>query len=199
MINYSRTKVVRHAISGADYQSHVMRPVCMNSYYTSAGNSMMALELQGFIFFGTAYRLVEHIRARIEDPDAPVLKYLLLDFRLVTGIDTSATLSFSRLMQLLEGRELDLVLTHMSPYVQRQMQKEVLTDAVATSWHIFSDLDHGFAWCEEQMIAVLASVGLAAKPKTFMQYLDESLQMQLEKPIGWMNYIHSNGKKSHRI
>jgi len=175
VINYSRTKVVRHAISGADYQSHVMRPRLYEQLLHQRGNSMMALELQGFIFFGTAYRLVEHIRARIENPDAPVLKYLLLDFRLVTGIDTSATLSFSRLMQLLEGRELDLVLTHMSPYVQRQIQKEVLTDAVATSWHIFSDLDHGFAWCEEQMIAVLASVGLAAKPKTFMQYLDESL------------------------
>ena len=63
------------------------------------------IELEGFLFFGTAYQLLEAVKARLEDQDAPKLRYLVLDFRLVRGLDSSAMMSFSRVLNLAQGED----------------------------------------------------------------------------------------------
>ncbi|MEZ4719277.1 MAG: SulP family inorganic anion transporter [Caldilineaceae bacterium] len=68
------------------------------------GRSMAILTLQGYIFFGTAHRLLEQITARLEDESLPPLRYLVMDFRLVTGMDSSSALSFARLKQATDAR-----------------------------------------------------------------------------------------------
>jgi anti-anti-sigma regulatory factor len=47
--------------------------------------------VHGFVFFGTSSRLLERIRNRVEGAE---LRYLLIDLRRVTGMDSSAVMSF---------------------------------------------------------------------------------------------------------
>lgn len=151
VINYSRTKVTRFALSGADYQSVVMRPPAHEQLLHEHGADLYILELQGYIFFGSAHSFVEEVRQRVENPDLPQLRALLLDFRLVTGIDSSATYSFSRLVKMVQSHDIQLIFTQLSPDIEGQW-KNLLPSAEAGGWQLFSSLDRGVTWWEELVI-----------------------------------------------
>ncbi len=200
VLNYSQVDVVRHAVNGTNFQSHVIRPRLHQQLLQQRGNSFNIFELQGFIFFGTADKLVSRIRERIEAPDKPKLQYLLLDFQLVTGIDSSAILSFSKLKKLTLNHGTTLVFTGLSPKIQDQLKKKILESGSREYLHTFPDLDQGAAWCEESIIAIFHNVGLVAKPKTILQLVEESLSDQDEEK-DWLAMIAPGAKHkpSNRI
>jgi SulP family sulfate permease len=184
VVDYSRVGVVRHALSGATYQSNVDRPRLYQQLLRQKGDWLYILKLQGFIFFGTAHRLLDRVRQRSGAPDLPTLHFVVLDFRRVTGLDASAVLGFARMAQLARAQGFVLVFTHLSPRIQQQLEKEVFTAGNSDVWRIFPDLDHGVEWCEEQMIHTFESVGLAPRPKTAMRQLEEFLSRS-PRFLGW--------------
>ena len=115
VLNYSRINVVHHALSGAE-MTQQRRALRLPPAGTGEdlGQHIYILELQGFIFFGTANALLEQIRARVADTEQPPVRYIILDFRRVTGLDSSAVLSFVKGKQLAEAQDITLVLTHIS-------------------------------------------------------------------------------------
>jgi SulP family sulfate permease len=175
VVDYSRVNVVRHTLSGVSYQSNVDRPRLYRQLLRQKGHWIYALELQGFIFFGTANTLLEQVHQQLNDPCPGPPHFVVLDFRLVTGIDASAAFSFAKMQQMVDARNVTLVLTHLSPKMQRQMEKAVFQDGDQAAWHVFPDLDHGIEWCERQMIKTFESVGFGAKPKTLMKLLESGL------------------------
>ncbi|MBN1200328.1 MAG: SLC26A/SulP transporter family protein [Anaerolineae bacterium] len=172
VVDYSRIGVVKHALSGAHLNSHVVRPYLYQQLLREKGDWLYILRLHSFIFFGTSYRLLEQVRARILDPDRPKPHFIVFDFRLVTGLDSSAVLSFIKMAQLAEAHKIKLVFTSLPPAMLRQIEKELFTDGDDDPvWRLFPDLDHGVEWCENQVIALFESIGLAARPQSFRQQL----------------------------
>jgi sulfate permease, SulP family len=152
VLNYSRINVVHHALSGSEMQSNVERCAYHRRVLAGElGQRIFILELQGFIFFGTANALLEQIRARMADTRQPSVRYIVLDFRRVTGLDSSAVLSFVKGKQLAEAQGITLVLTHISEKIQRQLQLGGTFEKDA-SVRTCPDLDHGLEWCEEQLL-----------------------------------------------
>jgi len=150
VINYSRINVVKHALSGANYQSNVVRSPLDAQMLHDNGSALHILKLQGFIFFGTAHRLLDQIRQRVNDPAQACPRFVLLDFRLVSGLDSSAVLGFTKLKNLAESNQIRLLFTALSPTIQHQLTPDVLPP---DSDCLFPDLDHGVEWCEEQILA----------------------------------------------
>jgi SulP family sulfate permease len=157
VLNYSRIDVVYHAFSGAEVHSNVERCTYHRRALVDLGQRIYILELQGFIFFGTANTLVERIRARIADTQQPKVRYIIMDFRRVSALDSSAGLSFNKGKQLAEAQGVTLVLTNMSEKIQRQLS---LSDLPEKGVSIFPDLDRGLEWCEEQLLEVNQITGL---------------------------------------
>ncbi len=153
VLNYSRINVVHHALSGAEITSNVERCAYHRRVLTDLGWHIYILELQGFIFFGTANALLEQIRARVADTEQPPVRYLVLDFRRVTGLDSSAVISFVKGRQLAEAQGITLVLTHISERIQHQFELGGLFEN-GEGVRIFPDLDHGLEWCEEQLLEI---------------------------------------------
>ena len=175
VVDYSRISMIRHVLSGTSYRSNVDRPRLYQQLLCQKGHWIYALELQGFIFFGTANTLLEQVRQRLDDPSLAPPHFIVLDFRLVTGLDSSAAFSFAKMKQMAEAHDIILVFTHLSPKIQRQIEKIVLQDKDQATWRIFSDLDHGIEWCERQMIEIFEGVGFGVKPKTLMKLLERTL------------------------
>lgn len=156
-IQYSRISAVKHDLSGAVYHSNVDRPLSQQQVLERDGAQMAIVELQGFLFFGSAAGLVEEIRRRLENRDSPQVRYLVLDFRRVTGIDSSAALSFSKLLHLLRARDVTLVLTHLAPRLEYLLRLDTGANGSeaehASAVRRFPDLDRGVEWCEDQVLA----------------------------------------------
>jgi SulP family sulfate permease len=152
VVSYSRISVVTHTLSGATYRSNVDRPRAERQALRQRGQWLTILELQGFLFFGTANKLLEMVRARMDDPDLPAPRFIVLDFRQVLGLDASGVLSFAKIKQLAQARDASLVFTQLTPRMQRQLDAEILTDEEGVRCCVHSDLDHGVEWCEEQIL-----------------------------------------------
>jgi sulfate permease, SulP family len=151
VVRYSKMGVTRNVLTGASYRSNVDRAQAQQVVLRETGAQIFILRLQGFIFFGTANALVSVVRERMTSPTLAPLRYLVLDFRLVGGMDASAVASFTKLLHYAEDRQFTIVLTHISEAVAARLRKEGISD---TRRHIriFPDLDHGLEWAENELL-----------------------------------------------
>ena len=153
VVHCSRIEVVRQVLSGAVFHSRVTRSAAQRHLLAERGDATCILQLQGFLFFGTADRLLAHMRERLGDPALPTLRFVVLDFRRVSGIDSTAGLVFAKLHLLMQPRGLRLIVTEASPAVLCQFGQAGLHPG--QGYQGFADLDRGLEWCEAQLLAPL--------------------------------------------
>jgi sulfate permease, SulP family len=171
--DYSHTSVVRHILSGASFHSNVDRPPFYNQYLRDHADLIYILELQGYIFFGTVNKLLGQVRMRVSEASGPCPRFIVLDFGHVSGLDSSAVESFVKMKQLAQTNKIVLVLTHLSVAMDEKLKMEVLTSSDAAMWRTFSDMNHGVAWCEEQILQT--GIAPAFAFPTLFQQLGEFL------------------------
>lgn len=150
LINYSRTNIFSHVMTGAERRSKVERPSHSQRALTQLGDHIYILELQGFIFFGTANTLLDQLRRRARQADEKPLWYVVIDFRRVTGLDSSIAFSFIKASHLAKTHGFTLVLTDLAATMQQELVRNGLT--LNEQVLVFPDLDHGLEWCEEQLL-----------------------------------------------
>lgn len=121
---YSRVGAVKRHLTRAEYSSYVDRPAAEARYLREKGERIHIVWLQGYIFFGTSNGPFEHLRARIAAATAEPVEFVVLDFREVPGIDSSATYSFVKLRQLAEERGIGLVFCGAKPEVEAALRAE---------------------------------------------------------------------------
>lgn len=174
-VNYSRVDVIKHSLTAATFQSRIARPKLHKRILRRYGNQVLILELQGYIFFGTANQLLEQIRAHLNNYVENRLCFILLDFSGVTGIDSSVVLSFRKLNKMVQNNQAIIVLTGLSEKIETFLRKSGVLDLDEDSFHISSDLDYGVEWCEEKL---LQSTGVLNRDTS------KSIQAHLEEMIG---------------
>jgi sulfate permease, SulP family len=152
VVNYSQINVVKHTLSGATYQSNAARSVQQQRLLHTEGDQICILELQGFLFFGTANTLLNQICQRSRQSQ---LRFVVFSFRLVTGLDSSAVLSFAKLKQIAQQQQFSLVFTHVSPSIQQQLAQGEILQRDDSICQCFPDLDRGIEWCENQILEAI--------------------------------------------
>jgi len=165
-VNYSRLDLVKDTLSGVTYRSNMDRPPEHRRVLQERGEQIFILRLQGFIFFGTAQGLLNRIRERLNDPDLPKLSFLLLDFEHVSGLDSSAVFSFSRMKQMAEAQHVQLVFTDVDTRIQTALARGGLVAEENDLFDIFPELDYGMEWCEDRVLTA-ANMSLIVKSKSF--------------------------------
>ncbi len=170
VVNYSRVDVVRWQLDAATHPSNVDRPREQVEALRARGAAILLLKLQGYLFFGTANGLLERVKRRLDDPGPPPLAWAIADFALVSGIDSSAVLSFVKLRQLAAARGFGLVATALSPQVREQLARGGFLGA-GGEIHEFGELDRGLQWCEDRLL-IAASVAVEAAPMTIRERLE---------------------------
>ncbi len=166
VVAYSRTEVVRHELTGQQMVSRVTRSHVERQHLREHGGQLYILRLQGFVFFGTAEKLLNQVRERLQQKQ---VQYVVLDMKRVTGLDSTGMRSLGRLRQVAAAHGAQVLITHAPPTVQVQLNRGGLAaDGVV---QYFQDLDSGLEWCENHL---LAQVQVQAAPK-----LLEQLQVML--------------------
>ena len=152
VVSYSSVSVTRHALSGAELQSRFTRSLNQRKALIEQGQKTFILQLQGFIFFGTANKLLEQARGRVEDLKQTPLQFLILDFAKVSGLDSTALLSFSKMKQILQDRSITILVTGPSAEILKQLEKGGFVSKDSNTATAFPDLDHGLEWVENKIL-----------------------------------------------
>ncbi|MFN2188937.1 MAG: SulP family inorganic anion transporter, partial [Candidatus Promineifilaceae bacterium] len=151
VVGYSRVDVVKHELSGKTHRSRVVRPRDQREVIRREGDRIFILQLQGFVFFGTADNLLSTIRHRVENAELPKVRFVVIDFRRVSGIDSTALLRFERMFQLGSQFEFAILLAEPSVEIARQFQSSAFYIDDQRS-QIYPSLDRAVEWCEDQIL-----------------------------------------------
>jgi len=173
-VNYSRLEQVREEALGDTYRSNVDRPPGERDALRSLGERVQILRVEGFVFFGTSSGLLERVRKRVE---AGELRYLVIDLRRVTGMDSSAAMSFRKIAQLAEANAFELVLSDVPQAVRGRLERGgvVTIDGVV---RFEPDLDRGLERCED---GLLGRVGTGVGRSEALAGLPERLWDRFEQ------------------
>ena len=120
------------------------------------GASILVVELQGALFFGTAERLAHTINAETSTPTSDVI----LALRRVTEIDSTGARIVADIDAALTRRNIKLVLV-------RSDEAEAvarLSDVSNLTSRTFPDIDRAIEWAEDDLLEKHASVGAAELP-----------------------------------
>ena len=151
--NYSRVDVVTHSLSGAELRSNVDRSVRELRLLRESGAQIYVLRLQGFIFFGTANHLLHEVRLRVTATNLPPLKFVVMDFRRVTGLDASAIFSLNKAQLLGRKHGFGLLMSQVDPEIASQLAEGGLAANGSDLFQIVPDLDRAMEWCEDRLLA----------------------------------------------
>ncbi len=198
VFNYSRTKFIKYELNGTHHHSNVDRPAKHRKIIRAKGERIHILRLFGYIFFGTANNLLQRIKARAADPGSAPLRFLVLDFREVGGIDSSAVVSLVKMNQLAHKENFRVLFVHLSDAVRRQLEKGGLMDAAPRCWQEFEDLDYGLEWCEDRLLKA-EGVGPAAEICTLADHLEELVPGTLDYAKLEKYLERSELPKGHRL
>lgn len=159
VIDYARIDVIRSAYTGAERSSNVDRSDEQQDWLHHHGGETQILELHGYLFFGTAERLLAWVRDRLregadEQSDRDLLRYLILDFRRVTGVDSSALHCFRRIAQLSRDKGFSVFVSDVDEVAAAQLPLagHVSGASGVQGWQRVADLDHALEWAEEMSL-----------------------------------------------
>jgi SulP family sulfate permease len=146
-LSASRVSAIKFNFDGMDYRSSLDRGPYELSLLAEHGGKIQGIALQSYLFFGSANQLYQRVKLLLaKQPDC---RFLVFDFRLVTGIDSSATHSFAQIKQAAAASGARLVLVNLTPELERSFHTARLIDGdVITA----SDLDRALEACEENVI-----------------------------------------------
>jgi SulP family sulfate permease len=152
VIRYSSINLVKNAGDGNRFRSTKERPIPDQRLLDHYAHQSLILQLQGFIFFGTANSLYETIRGYVESSETP-LRFVMLDLALVRGIDSSAVKSFEKIMQLLNKNDIHLYLANLAERTRNQLEAGGFSSDDHDRLNLFSELDQSLEHCEDQIVA----------------------------------------------
>eukprot|EP00742_Colponemidia_sp_Colp-10_P005478 GILJ01005853.1.p1 GENE.GILJ01005853.1~~GILJ01005853.1.p1 ORF type:complete len:736 (-),score=74.78 GILJ01005853.1:355-2562(-) len=176
---YSRVGIIKHVLTGADHPSSFVHHFYEQKVLEEKADQVFMLILRGYIFFGTSGSLHDFVvqyvtdrkngsqrmkEGRVSDASAvsrhPV-RFVILDFRLVDGVDSSSVLTFAKLKKFLYTQQVSLLLTNLKPSFESELRGQSILDLnkdkgidstpepFCTS---FADLDEGLIWAEKAIL-----------------------------------------------
>jgi len=163
VIKYSRTRVVRYETSGKHLRSNLARDLEQNNVLADYGDQTRIYKLQGFLFFGTVGTLYRRVLEMIKDPANKHVRYVVLDFSQVIGVDSSATLNFEKLAQRLAERKLYLITAKLRPELLAILRRGGLDLDSNTFLSQHEELDRALEWCENDILASQATQAMTRR------------------------------------
>ncbi|WP_243545839.1 SulP family inorganic anion transporter [Pseudodesulfovibrio tunisiensis] len=148
---YSRGGVVRNVLSGVNHHSNVDRAPAQQRILAEYGDHIFILRLQGFLFLGSMQRLLQDIGSRLENRNLLPVEYLILDFRLVTGLASAAGIGFAKLRTLAETFGFEVIITSAPLELEEHLEKSGYTGDEG-GFKVFHNLDFAMEWCENEVL-----------------------------------------------
>jgi SulP family sulfate permease len=138
---------IKYHFNGTEFRSTLDRSRDDQAILSAHGGKIQGLNLQSYLFFGSANRLYLHVKALLARH--PECRFLVFDFKLVTGIDSSAAYSFAQIKRAAQDRGIKLVLVHLAKATEKALRSsEFITREVS----VVPELDHALEWCENEVI-----------------------------------------------
>jgi SulP family sulfate permease len=146
-LSAARIDSIKYSFDGSEYRSSLDRSRDDQAVLSAHGGTIRGLNLQSYLFFGSANRLYQHVKALLLHH--PECRFLVFDFKLVTGIDSSAAYSFAQIKRTAHDRGIKLLLVHLPSAAEKTLRS---SEFISHEVNVVPELDHALEWCENEII-----------------------------------------------
>lgn len=158
VVSYARIPVLRRSLSRPAPRSNVDRSPEQSRALAETSDRVIWAPLQGYLFFGTVDRLAAEIRTKSNQHTAQ--KWLVLDFALVSGMDSSACAMLEKLAYLAEGAGLQVTVCGLHDGLIATMESWQRDFLSRNGIRRAASRDEALEWAENEL---LESLGLHAE------------------------------------
>lgn len=148
----SRGGVVRNILTGSNHSSNVDRAPAQKRTLKEFGDHIHIMRLQGFLFLGSMEQLIKEIRVRLDDRNKLPVEYLVLDFTLVNGFASAASIGFDKLRTLVLEYGIECVITNAPLELEEHLEEMGLVGEDEGLFKVFFNLDYAMEWCEQLVL-----------------------------------------------
>jgi SulP family sulfate permease len=152
-VNYARLDAIRASGTGTSFVSTVLRPPAHLRLLTDHGDALQVIRLQGYLFFGSAHRVLERIAGRLALPCETPLRFLVIDLEWVDGADSSTMFSLMHLVERADRQGVRVLFSALPDTVAASLQSAGLACGPGPGRRVFSDLDHALEHAEDAFLA----------------------------------------------
>lgn len=163
-----RIDVIKFAFDSTEYLSSLDRGPHECAILAAHGRDLQGLRLQSYLFFGSANGLYEYVKTRLARN--PTCRFLLFDFRLVTGIDSSAVHSFTQIKRAADAVGAKLVLVNLTPHIEKAFNDNHF---IANDVMVVGELDRALEICENVIISAYSPA--EGELRSLQDWLGEAL------------------------
>lgn len=153
IFKYSLLPVVRFRATGVEQRSSVDRSPTAIKYLSEHGDAIEIIQLQGYIFFGTADRIVNLVRRRLATKDKPPLQFVVLDFQNVSGADSAAIACFMKIARLAEDNNVNVSLTRLADDLRHNLTLAGIELGENQLISVLHDIDRALERAEETLLS----------------------------------------------
>ena len=173
VISYARLGVIRRHATRAQLVSNVDRSSDASEYLLKSGDTIHVYWLSGYVFFGSSEGVFGRVKTDIDVLDPRRVSYVILDFSLVAGADTSAIGSLVKLRRFCREKGAFLICCSLSAANRAAFERGGFLDRKNLQ-QVHSDLNSALGWCEDQVLAN-ARLDADVAPGEFEPWLSRQL------------------------
>ena len=200
VFKYSTVDVSRYSCSGKELSSNVERGPEEEKTLQQHGGSIYISRLQGYLFFGTASRLYSKLVQRSDDSaNATPIQYAVYDYSQVTGVDSSAALSFIKMAKLASTRSFYFILAGLQPEHKQRLSQAGFTQDISINVKFFDSVDHAVEWCENRLLSTYHVDGDSDTPIFPHENLTDFLSYFSSRDVNAGHVLCKQGGMSNEI
>ncbi|SNX85208.1 uncharacterized protein MEPE_03917 [Melanopsichium pennsylvanicum] len=166
VVQTSRRKTVRAIFDGSVARSTVRRHMIQRHFLDQVGTQTQIIKLQGFLFFGTINSVENLIRRALDIAawNQNPIRFLIVDYTLVSGVDFSAAEAFLRINRLLMAKGVLLVFCGLNPdsEVGVALRSVDLWADRSDNLEVFANLNEALEWTENEFLRGMYASNLKA-------------------------------------
>jgi SulP family sulfate permease len=167
-LSASRVNAIKYSFDGSEVRSSLDRRPTDLATLARCGPQIQAMSLHSYLFFGSASRLYQYVKELLAS--RPECRFLIFDFHLVTGVDSSATHSFTQIKRTADQYGAQLVLVHLTRGIEKAFRTiHFVTDDIL----VLPNLDQALEVCED--VVIKAAQSTPAQTKTLHEWFTEAL------------------------
>lgn len=144
---YSHLKVISQEVSGNELHSNVERSSEDMRLLEEHGHLIRVLKIEGFLFFGTAFTMLDRIQHLVQDGG---VRYVILDMAQVKAADSSALSVFLRISMVCERHDARLYLTRADAGLHSSLLSHANREGITFSF--YEDRDFALEHCENLLL-----------------------------------------------
>ncbi|PSO50742.1 MAG: sodium-independent anion transporter [Cyanobacteria bacterium SW_9_44_58] len=154
LYNYAQREIITEDGNGIEPTTEMLPSFAVHARQEQT-HQIKIWQLQGYIFFATANRLVEKFRQLLNTEQSQKPSYLIIDGSRLEGLDASGVLSFAKILRLAYQQGITIVYANLTPSAEHKLDRGQALETDNAYCQHFPDLEQALQWCHSQLLAHL--------------------------------------------